>query len=41
MEPRGLWDFSSQIRDWTLALGSESTMSKPLDHQAIPDPISK
>ena len=34
----GLWNLSSLIRDWTLALGSESAKSWPLDHQRIPDP---
>ena len=34
--PLSLWDFSSQTRDWTWTPGSESTESKPLDHQGIP-----
>ena len=32
----GLWNLSSLIKDWTLALGSESVKSWPLDHQGIP-----
>ena len=31
-----LWNLSSLSRDWTWALGSESTKSKPLDHWGIP-----
>ena len=31
-----LWNLSSLTRDWTWALGSESTESKPLDHWGIP-----
>ena len=32
----GLWDLSSPTRDWTHALGSESTESWPLAHHGIP-----
>ena len=35
--PRDLQDLSSLIRDWTQALGSESTKFSPLDHQGIPE----
>lgn len=34
----GLWNLSSLIRACTLALGSESAKSWPLDDQGIPDP---
>ena len=35
-KPLGLWDLSSLTRDWTLAPGSESAESWPLDRQGIP-----
>ena len=34
--PRGLWNLSSLTRDWTQALGSDSTESYPLGGQRIP-----
>ena len=30
------WDFSSLTKDWTWVLDSESSESRPLDHQGIP-----
>ena len=33
--PHNLWDISSQTRDWTEALNSESAKSWPLELQGI------
>ena len=34
-----MWDLSSLTRDRTLALGSDSPESQPLDLQGIPQPL--